>query len=161
MDPPQKLDGANVLYIDDNVDLRMLVAAVFTRHGATVTACSSAEDGILRLVESRFDIVVCDLNMPPGLDGYDLVHALRRMEGGDQSRVATPTVLVSGNALDPAIQRRFADFQAYIQKPFNPTRLVDVIKRLIEVDSEAVKFGSLASWEANQERGQGPEHGGT
>ena len=146
MATPQ-LAGVKLLSVDDDPTTQALIAAVFVRHGAIVTTCSSAEEGIAVLAECRFDLVVSDLQMT-GLDGYDLVHKLRQMEKSDVTRPLTPTVAVSGNANSPSIKRRFADFQVYMQKPFNPERLVAVLERLVEADGEAVKAGSLAAWES-------------
>jgi CheY-like chemotaxis protein len=88
--------------------------------------------------------------MPPGLDGYDLAHALRELETDNLDRKATPTIMISGDAMMPSRKRRFADFQVYMPKPFDRMRLVHVVERLVEADSEAVKAGSLGGWEAQQ-----------
>lgn len=142
--------GVRILCVDDNMDNRHLLNIVLTRRGASVTSCASAEDAIEILVKERFDVVVSDISMPPGLDGYDLVHALREMEVQDPLRRPTPTVAVSGEALRPSRKRRFADFQVYLQKPVDSTRLVYNLDRLLEAEGEAVKLGSLGIWEAKQ-----------
>lgn len=144
------LDGVRVLCVDDYPDSLAILDFVLGRHGAHVTTCSSAEQAIAVLVKERFDVVVSDLSMPPGLDGYDLAHALRKLEDEDPSRQATPTVAVSGDALRPSRKRRFADFQVYMQKPFNQKRLVLILARLTEAEGEVVKAGSLGLWEAEQ-----------
>ena len=144
------LEGASVLCIDDDADVLMLLSHVLKRHGACVTTCSSAEQAIATLVDGRFDIVISDLQMPPGLDGYDLAHAVRQMESDDHQRQKTPIMAVSGNATSPSAKRRFADFQVYMQKPVDQKRLVHVVKKLIEADGDAVRVGSLSQWETDQ-----------
>lgn len=144
------LTGASILCIDDNADVLQLLSHALKRHGATVTTCSSAEQGIAVLAENRFDVVISDIQMPPGMDGYDLAHALRQMERDDLQRPETPMMAVSGIATSPSVKRRFADFQVYMQKPVDQKRLVNVVKRLIEADGEAVKVGSLSRWEIDQ-----------
>ena len=153
----KKLDGVRALCIDDDADMRRLLAAILTRYGADVTLCHDAETAIARLSEDHFDIVISDLNMPPGLDGYDLIHALRKMEAEDESRQATPAVLVSANARDPSPKRRFSDFQVYVQKPYSQALLVDIVERLVEADGAAVHSGSLVEWEADQVNKLGKE----
>ncbi len=149
------LTGASVLCIDDDADTLLLLSHILKRHGAKVTTSSSAEHAIARLVDSRFDVVISDIQMPPGLDGYDLAHALRQMEKDDDRRPETPLVAVSGIATSPSAKRRFADFQVYMQKPVDQKRLVHVVKRLVEADGETVKAGSLAQWEIDQARSRG------
>lgn len=144
------LAGASVLCIDDNADILTLLSHVLKRNGANVTTCLSAEQGIAILIERRFDVIISDIQMPPGLDGYDLAHAVRHMEKVDHQRQETPIVAVSAIAKAPSAKRRFADFQVYMQKPVDQKRLVHVVKELIEADGEAVKLGSLAQWELAQ-----------
>ena len=146
------LAGLRVLCVDDDADALELLSIVLRRHGATVTTLPSAELAIECLEQNVFQVVVSDLAMPPGLDGYDLAHALRQMEKDDPSRLATPTVAVSGDALTPSPKRRFADFQVYMQKPYEGERLVQIVERLAEADSEAVELGTLAQWEKTHPR---------
>jgi two-component system response regulator FlrC len=139
-----------VLCVDDDEDWSTLLAIVLRRHGAVVTTLSSAEAAIACLAGNVFDVVVSDISMPPGLDGYDLAHALRELEQKDPARLATPAVALSGDAARPSTKKRFADFQVYMSKTFDEGRLVDVVARLAEADSEAVKDGTLAAWEAKR-----------
>lgn len=147
------LAGVKVLCVDDDPDCLELLCLVLERHGAVVTTQPSAERAIECLAGNVFDVVISDIMMPPGLDGYDLAHALRKLEEDDPSRVATPTLAVSGDALKPSRKRRFADFQVYMVKPFNEGQLVHIVERLAEADSEGVRLGTLAKWdEANRKK---------
>lgn len=145
------LSGIRILCVDDCPDVLAFLGAFLTGKGADIIACASAEDAIEVLMDERFDILISDLSMPPGLDGYDLAHTLRSMESKNPDRKATPTIMISGDAMLPSRKRRFADFQVYMSKPFDKLRLVHVVERLVEADGEAVKLGSLGGWEAQQE----------
>jgi CheY-like chemotaxis protein len=144
------LDGIRVLCVDGCPNSVKLLHLVLSRRGAKVRGCASVAEAIAVLTDERFDVVISDLKMPAGIDGYDLAHVLRKMEDQDPTRKATPTVAVSSDALNPSRKRRFADFQVYMTKPFDNSRLVNIIERLAEADGEAVKLGSLGSWEAEQ-----------
>lgn len=144
------LDGARIICVDDSIDYLTLLRSLLTHHGALVTTCSSAEEAIEILEKERFDLLITDISMPPGLDGYDLTHALRDMEVEDPSRRPTPTMAVSGVAKVPSKKRKFADFQVYIAKPFENAGLVNIVERLIDADGESVVDGSLDIWEAGQ-----------
>lgn len=144
------LSGTRILCADDSPDSLELLRIILVREGAQVTACDSAEAAIVTLVDEQFDVVISDLSMPPGLDGYDLVHALRRMEDENPDRQATPTIAVSGDAMRSSRKRRYADFQVYMPKPVNRTRLLYIVERLVEASGDAVKFGSLGGWEAER-----------
>lgn len=142
------LGGTRVLCVDDSPDALELLVIVLRNHGAEIVAVSSAEAAIALLRVESFDVIVSDLQMPPGLDGYDLAHELRKMERNDSDRPVIPTVAVSGDAMTPSMKRRFADFQVYLSKPFDHKLLVHVVARLAEADGAAVTEGSLARWEA-------------
>lgn len=144
------LNGVHILCVDDSPESLELLRRILVKQGALVTTCTSAESAIAALKESHFDVMVSDLSMPPGLDGYDLVHVLRRMENQDPARHVTPAVAVSGDAHLPSVKRRFADFQVYMAKPATKKSLVYVVERLLQADGEATEFGSLDNWEAVQ-----------
>jgi CheY-like chemotaxis protein len=144
------LGGTKILCVDDSLDVLEFLSVFLIKKGAEITTCISAEEAIAILMKERFDILISDLSMPPGLDGYDLAHALRKMEKENPDRKATPSIMISADALRPSRKRRFADFQVYMPKPFDGTRLVYIVERLAEADAEAVKMGSLAGWEAKQ-----------
>ncbi len=144
----QRLCGAKILCVDDDPVAAELVRIILVGEGAEVMVLASAEAAILLLKSERFDLLLSDLSMPPGLDGYDLMHALRRMEELDPSRQDMLSVAVSGDAVRPSKKRRFGDFQVYLSKPFKAKRLLDVVERLLEAQGEVVKNGSLNLWEA-------------
>jgi len=144
------LDGLHILCVDDDPDALELLYIVLARRGARVRTSISGEEAIQVLKNERFDVVVSDLSMTPNFGGYDLVHALRKLERQDPDRPTTPAVAVSADAMKPTNKRRFADFQVYMPKPFDTSRLVRVLDRLAEADGELVKFGSLGLWEAKE-----------
>lgn len=141
------LTGVKVLCVDDQPDALNLLVLVLERASALVTAKPSAELAVECLRNNVFDVLVSGLNMPAIIDGYDLVHALRKMEKDDSSRIETPTLALATEAFMQSKKKRFADFQVYMAKPFDLKYLVHVVERLAKADGEAVKYGSLAAWE--------------
>jgi len=154
--PQGVLAGVKVLCVDDMPDSLTLLALVLKRAGALVTTQVSAEAAIQCLRDNFFEVLVSDIKMPPGLDGYDLVHALRKMEKDDSARIATPTLALSADALQHSSKKRFADFQVYMAKPFDQKYLVNIVDRLAEADGEGVKHGTLAAWE-HDNHGSAPQ----
>lgn len=139
--------GLKVLCVDDEPISLQILTTVLSHHGAAVTAVESVELAIVRFSENTYDVVISDLSLPPGLDGYDLAHAMRKMEADDQSRIPTPSLCLSGSAFTASPKKRFADFQVYMQKPIDKKRLLDIVERLAEADGASVKFGSLKAFE--------------
>lgn len=123
--------GHTVLVVDDSADLRALVAESLRKLGGfTVVTAEDGAVGLERYVEIRPDCVVIDVKMP-GLDGYQLIRALR----GDPASSATPLVILSAMVQE---RDRLAGFLSgvdeYLLKPVSPLELVRTIRQVIDRD---------------------------
>ena len=121
--------GYTVLVVDDSDDLRGLMAESLRKLGGFTVV--TAEDGIVgleRYFEVQPDCIVIDVRMP-GLDGYQLVRALR----GDPTSAATPLVILSAMVQDrDKLAGFFAGADEYLVKPVSPLELVQTIRRVLE-----------------------------
>ncbi len=121
--------GYTVLVVDDSDDLRALMAESLRKLGGFTVV--TAEDGIVgleRYFEVQPDCIVIDVRMP-GLDGYQLVRALR----GDPTSAATPLVILSAMVQDrDKLAGFFAGADEYLVKPVSPLELVQTIRRVLE-----------------------------
>jgi len=111
-----------VLVADDEAAVRDVCRRALQRLGFDVV---EAEDGrrAVELVEAapdRFSVALVDLTMP-GLEGREVLERIRAI------RPDLPVVLASGYAAGPA---EGAD--AYLAKPFTPSRLASVLESLLD-----------------------------
>jgi PAS domain S-box-containing protein len=60
----QNVEPLSVLLIDDEPHVRAVLARVLERQGHRVRAVSSGRDGLALLLQTRFDLLICDLGMP-------------------------------------------------------------------------------------------------
>lgn len=125
--------GYVVLVVDDNADLRSLVAESLRKLGGfTVHTAEDGALGLQRFFEVRPDCVVIDVKMP-GLDGYQLVRALR----GDPASAGTPLVILSAMIQDKdRLAGLLSGVDEYITKPASPLRLVQTIDEVIKRDEQ-------------------------
>jgi CheY-like chemotaxis protein len=117
-----------ILVVDDNDDLLSLIAESLRKLGSfTVVTARDGGEGLERYFEVRPDCVVVDVKMP-GLDGYQLVKALR----GDPESSSTPVVILSAMA-QPKDQLAglLSGADEYLLKPIGPLDLVRVISLVI------------------------------
>jgi DNA-binding NtrC family response regulator len=69
----------SVLVIDDDDDLRLLVARIVERAGYSVDAVADGEAGLARLAQRTYDVIVCDLRMPR-MDGVTFYQEVERRD---------------------------------------------------------------------------------
>jgi CheY-like chemotaxis protein len=128
-----------ILVVDDSHDLLALITESLTLLGGfTVVTADNGADGLARAVELRPDCVVIDVRMP-GIDGYQLIHALR----GDPETAALPLVILTALTQDRYhVAGLLSGADQYLTKPIKPPDLVAAIQESIRL-SEADCRGRL------------------
>jgi CheY-like chemotaxis protein len=119
---------ARILLADDNIDLRTLLAEVLQAAGHEVVEVGDGRSAIAALRAGGFVMVVTDVVMPEA-DGAEVMNALRQL------RPKPRLVVISGGgkiAPERYLQMaRALGADEVLQKPFLPSRLVEVVTRLI------------------------------
>jgi CheY-like chemotaxis protein len=115
---------ATVLVIDDDAEWRSLLREALGQVGYRVLETARGDLALAAVERDRPDVLVLDHHMP-GLDGLDLIAALRRRWP------ILPVVLTSAFG-DPLIAERALRYQAtrYLDKPFHITSLIAEISAL-------------------------------
>ncbi len=116
-----RLDGAQVLLVDDNEVNRMVARCFIEPLGAVVTEADCGESALAALSEQRFDLVLLDAHMPK-MDGLQTLNALRKLPGGQ----ALPVIVITADALVSDEARYLAaGMDAYVPKPVDKQRLIN------------------------------------
>ena len=116
-----------ILVIDDEPCILDLIREALTKVGYTIETASNGRQGVQRLKDASFDLVLTDMCMPD-LDGACIVRHVRR-----SSRPLTPVIGISGT---PWLLEG-ADCDAILPKPFPLKALVDTVKHLIRISLSA------------------------
>ena len=112
--------GARVLVADDNADMRDYVARLLRRQHWVVDTAADGEAALVIARETHPDLVLSDVMMP-GLDGFELVRALRE----DPTTRSTPVILLSARAGEESrIEGLATGVDDYLVKPFSGRELV-------------------------------------
>lgn len=114
--------SARILVIDDEDSMCNFMEIMLTKEGYQVESTSSASDGISRLRESNYDLVIADLNMPE-MTGIDVLKSVREFK--KEQELVVMTAYASVDSAIEAMKQGAAD---YITKPFK----IDEIKLVIE-----------------------------
>ena len=116
-----------VLAVDDSASIRQMVAFTLKSAGYDVVEAADGMDGLSKAKARGFDLVLTDQNMPR-MDGLTLVKNLR---GIAQYR-ATPILILTTESSDTMkSQGKAAGATGWLVKPFDPQKLLDVVKKVI------------------------------
>ncbi len=111
---------AKVLLIDDDPDLRMVIAATIEALGYRVIAAADGAAGLASLAEHAPDLVVVDFAMP-GMNGAEFAIAARELNPG------LPIIFASGYAETAAIEKAVGPDAIVLRKPFRMGELETAI----------------------------------
>ena len=111
--------GSRVLIVDDDPDIREVVAAMLEAVGLVVTAAGSAEEALDRVRAEVFDLLVLDWNLPK-MTGLDLCRILRK----EPEHASLPVLFLTANASSQDMVEAFAcGGDDYVVKPFRAPEL--------------------------------------
>jgi signal transduction histidine kinase/class 3 adenylate cyclase len=126
---PGQGDGAVILVVDDNDDLRDLIGATLKRRGWRVIFAADGERGVEVALERRPDLVVTDWMMPK-LTGPDLIARLRARP----ETATTPMVLLTARSDEESrVVAVEGGADAFLGKPFNEVELVALVRNLLDL----------------------------
>ena len=115
-----------VLTVDDSRTMREMVGFTLRKAGFEVREAEDGKTALAVLKGTPVDVVITDLNMP-NLDGVGLIRALR----ADPAWRTVPILMLTTES-DAAkkAEGKAAGATGWLVKPFDPDRLVDVVKRV-------------------------------
>jgi DNA-binding NtrC family response regulator len=113
-----------VLVVDDEELIRETLVEYLTGEGFRVVACGSGEEALERAAAQRFDVALCDVQLP-GLDGLELLERLRHISPETVVLLITAYATVE-NAVE-AFQRGAHD---YLMKPILLDEVLAKLQRL-------------------------------
>lgn len=115
-----------VLTVDDSRTMRQMLKIALDNAGFDVVQAEDGIDGIDALQQKTPRIIITDINMPR-LDGYGFMEYVRSQ---DHLRQTPILVLTTETDAEKKARARKAGASGWIVKPFDPTKLVDAIRRV-------------------------------
>jgi DNA-binding response OmpR family regulator len=114
---------AKILVVDDDPAIRQLLTDVLELDSHEVHLAVDGNDGLRLLELIRPDFVVLDVMMP-GIDGYDVLRAIRAQEGDP-----LPVLMLTAAADPGSATRGWVDGVDYfLAKPFTPDVVLDIVE---------------------------------
>ena len=128
---------AHILIVDDDKEIRDLVARFLRKHGYRVTGAQNGRDMRETLAGADVDLVILDL-MLPGEDGLTLCRDLRA-----KSSVPVVMLTAAGDDTDRIVGLEMGA-DDYLPKPFNPRELLARIKAVLRRTRGTMTPGTAA-----------------
>lgn len=126
METVKNTNKAEILWVDDEIDLLKVQILFLKTKGYSVTTAYNGNDAVELVKKNNYDIIFLDENMP-GISGLE---TLRRIKSLNAS---IPVVMVTKNEgediMDEAVGSKVSD---YIIKPVNPNQILLSIKKNVE-----------------------------
>jgi CheY-like chemotaxis protein len=120
--------GKRVLVVDDDALIGRYIRDVLEQEGFSVTEALSGKDGLEAARNQRPDLILLDVMMPR-MSGFQVCEALRR----DVELQAIPVVMLTAMEDRKLNEQAFAaGAEVCMTKPFEPDRLVNVVKMALQ-----------------------------
>ena len=118
------------LVVEDSPTMRQLIVFALSRvRNLRVIEAEDGVDGLKKLSQQKFDILVTDINMPM-MDGLKLVSMVRR----DEIHKDIPIVIITTEGAQEDRQRALSlGANAYITKPIQAPQVINKIKDLLQL----------------------------
>ncbi|MFQ5437304.1 MAG: response regulator [Paracoccaceae bacterium] len=116
-----------VLAVDDSRTMRSMLDQALSEAGFNVETAEDGEDGYEKLSQTDPDVIITDINMPR-LDGFGFIE---RVRSDARHRFVPILVLTTESAGSLKERARQAGATGWIVKPFDQTRLVSAIHRVV------------------------------
>jgi two-component system chemotaxis response regulator CheY len=117
----------SILAVDDSISMRQMVSFTLKNAGYEVVEAVDGEDAFDKARQRAFDLVLTDQNMPR-LDGIGLTKRLRE----HPNFKTTPILILTTESSDQMKQAgRAAGATGWLVKPFDPAKLIEVIKKVV------------------------------
>jgi two-component system chemotaxis response regulator CheY len=128
---PPAAPELHALVVEDSQMMRQLLVFALSRvKQLKVTEADDGVDGLKKLAQSKFDIILTDINMPI-MDGLKLVKRVRT----DPVHKDVPIVIITTESAEEDRQRALSlGANAYITKPIQAPQVIAKVKELLGID---------------------------
>ena len=120
--------AADILIIDDEADIRGLIAGILEDEGFETRLAHNSDAALAEIGQRRPSLIILDIwLMGSKLDGLDLLNIIK------EKHPEVPVIIISGHGnIETAVAAIKRGAYEYIEKPFNADRLMLVVGRALE-----------------------------
>jgi CheY-like chemotaxis protein len=122
---PAPRPNLRILVVDDEPAVGTMIRRMLRPDGHSVVAVTAGEEALRCLETEVFDVVISDVGMGRGMNGWELANEVHRRQPD------LPVVLATGwgATIDPS-EARMKGIHAILAKPYPPADLQSILARL-------------------------------
>jgi len=131
-------DELTIAIVDDEEDMRLSIAQFLSLSGHQTKTYENPQAALIDIGPDFPGLVISDIRMP-GMDGMEF---LKRLQGID---AAMPVIMITGHGdVTMAVDAMRIGAYDFVEKPFKPERLADLVKRAaatrrLTIDNRALR----------------------
>src|ERR1700759_5364035 len=120
--------AADVLVVDDEADIRELVAGILSDGGYAARTANDSESALAAVRARKPALLILDIWMAGGgMDGLELLDLVKELDAD------LPVIMISGHGnIETAVSAIKRGAYEFLEKPFKSDRLLLVIERALE-----------------------------
>ena len=120
----KRVNQVSILLIDDDAELSALMAEYFSAHQIPLTLAQDGEQGLARVLDGNYDLVLLDVMMPR-MDGFETLRQIRR-------KSTVPVIMLTARTEhSDRITGLNAGADDYLAKPFSPDELLARVQAVL------------------------------
>jgi CheY-like chemotaxis protein len=129
--PKANFNQAHLLVVDDNEMNLLVIGRFLMKWNVNIDQATNGKEGLEKAMQTNYDLILMDLVMPE-MDGFETSKAIKKLEKPFSN---VPIVALSANnASEIENLLQDAGFDTYINKPFRPQELHDVLARFLTIN---------------------------
>lgn len=121
-----KKDRERLLIVDDEKNIRLTVRYTLEPLGYEVDSAVNGEEGLRKVQEEKYNLVLLDLRMP-GMEGLQVLRQIARTQAD-----VPVAILTAHGTIENAVEAMKLGAIDFIRKPFSPEELRQLVTSILE-----------------------------
>jgi DNA-binding NtrC family response regulator len=130
------MNNANILIVDDEENIRLTIAQSLDPLGYQVATADNGKDALLQLQSQEYDLILLDLKMP-GINGLEVLQ--RAIQIYPEIKII---IISAHGTIEYAVEAMKLGAVDFLQKPFTPQKLRDLVLHVLEIESSKINESS-------------------
>lgn len=130
----ESLKGRTILVVEDHPMNQLIVRRILQNNGAKVVTQDNGKAAVDYMADAKsaeIDAILMDIRMPV-MDGLTAAKLIRRLPDARMRRI--PIIAMTANAFEEDVEQAMeAGMNFHLAKPIEPTRMIEVLRKYIEM----------------------------